>query len=367
MAIGQASQSVVAKAAGVSQTAVSLALRNHPSIPEATRERIKAIAEQVGYRPNPYIAALMKQVRRRRRVIERPTIAYVTSHLEKDGWRQRGIFRRYFEGASKRATELGYKLEEFWLKEPGMNGERLGKIFWTRSIDGAILAPLPHGRGHVHMQWDRIAAATINFSVVRPNLHRAANHQMQSLSMAVRRLVKLGYGRIGLAMPLESDARADHNWAASFLFHQEQMSSEQKWPMLVTEAWHEAAFAEWCRLRRPDVVISTDSRVVQWLGRMGLRIPTDVGFVCLEWGEDESEYTGIRQNARLVGAAAVDLVVEQLEHNERGLPDHPKTVLIGGDWVDGETVIDRTTREGHGDDAGRMRAGPMAAGQPVVS
>lgn len=342
MGMGHASQSVVAKAAGVSQTAVSLALRNHPSIPGRTRERIRAVAEQLGYRPNPYIAALMKQVRRRRRVVERPTIAYVTSHPEKDGWRQRPIFRRTFDGANKRANELGYKLEEFWLKEPGMNGDRLGKILWTRSVDGVILAPLPRGRGHVHMKWDRLAVATINFSVVRPNLHRAAHHQMQSLSLAVRRLLKMGYTRIGLAMPTESDARADHNWAASFLFHEEH-KGDQKWPKLVTESWDEGAFCDWYKLRRPEVVMSTDPEVMRWLARIGVRVPEDVGFLNLEWGEGHPECTGIRQNARLVGAAAVALVVEQLEHNQRGLPAHPKTVLIGGEWVEGRTVLDRNS------------------------
>lgn len=341
MGMGHASQSVVAKAAGVSQTAVSLALRNHPSIPVRTRERIRVIAEKLGYRPNPYIAALMKQVRRRRRVVERPTIAYITSHPDKDSWRERSIFRRTFDGAARRSAELGYKLEEFWLKEPGMNGDRLGKILWTRSIDGVILAPLPRGRGHVHMKWDRLAAATINFSVVRPNLHRAAHHQMQSLSMAVRRLLRLGYRRIGLAMPRETDARADHNWAASFLFHEDHMGGPERWPRLVTDEWHEAAFCDWYRLRRPDVIMSTDARVMRWLELMGVRVPIDVGFVNLEWGEDETNSTGIRQNVRLVGAAAVDLVVEQLEHNERGLPVHPKTVLIGGEWVEGSTVLER--------------------------
>ncbi len=42
---------------------------------------------------------------------------------------------------------------------------------------------------------------------------------------------------------------------------------------------------------------------------------------------------GIDQNGERVGAAAVDLVVEQLHANEFGLPQNPKTVLIEGRWV----------------------------------
>ncbi|MCC6356545.1 MAG: LacI family DNA-binding transcriptional regulator [Verrucomicrobiae bacterium] len=356
MGTAHPSQSLVAQAAGVSQTAVSLALRNHPSIPERTRERIKAIAAQMGYRPNPYVAALMKQVRGRRRVVDRPTLAYLTSHPDRDGWRSKGLFRRNFEGAAERAADLGYRLEEVWLKEPGMCGDRASQVLWARSIDGVIIAPLPRGRGHVHLDWDRFAAATIGYSVVRPRLHRAAYHQMQSLSLGVRHLMKMGHERIGMAVPAETDARSDHAWTASFLMLRHQFAAHGRWGMLVTDDWHEAVFREWFQRWRPEVVLSSDLNAMQWLGRMGLRVPTDAGFVHLEWGQDEADCAGIRQNARMVGAAAVDLVVEQLERNERGLPDHPKVVLVGGDWMDGDTVMDRAGRSARQEEVQRVAA-----------
>jgi hypothetical protein len=39
-----------------------------------------------------------------------------------------------------------------------------------------------------------------------------------------------------------------------------------------------------------------------------------------------------------VGAAAVDLLAYQLNHNERGLAPFPKTVLIDGFWRDGDSM-----------------------------
>ena len=50
----------VAKVAGVHFTTVSLALRRHPSIPEATRERIRRVAERIGYAPDPVFGALTR-------------------------------------------------------------------------------------------------------------------------------------------------------------------------------------------------------------------------------------------------------------------------------------------------------------------
>ena len=48
----------VARLAGVSAATVSRALRDHPRISVGTRARIKALARQVGYRPNPRARAL---------------------------------------------------------------------------------------------------------------------------------------------------------------------------------------------------------------------------------------------------------------------------------------------------------------------
>jgi hypothetical protein len=42
----------------------------------------------------------------------------------------------------------------------------------------------------------------------------------------------------------------------------------------------------------------------------------------------------------MVGAAAVDTVVAQIHRNERGVPVFPKTVMIEGSWMDGETAPD---------------------------
>lgn len=46
----------------------------------------------------------------------------------------------------------------------------------------------------------------------------------------------------------------------------------------------------------------------------------------------------LRNDPRL---PAADLVIEQLHHNERGLPAHPKSVLLPSEWVPGRTIRPR--------------------------
>ncbi len=52
----------IAKAMGVSPSTVSRALKDHPDISEATRERIKSFAHKVNYRPNALALSLKSQV-----------------------------------------------------------------------------------------------------------------------------------------------------------------------------------------------------------------------------------------------------------------------------------------------------------------
>ena len=53
----------IAAAAGVSVMTVSLALRGNPRISIATRDRIKRLADELGYHPDPELSRLMNHLR----------------------------------------------------------------------------------------------------------------------------------------------------------------------------------------------------------------------------------------------------------------------------------------------------------------
>ena len=94
----------IAQQAGVSRAAVSMALRNHPRIPEATRQRIQSIAAKLGWRPNPLLAEAMSAIRAGQPPAERVTLAYITAHAKRDAWRRVPFFRRCHEGAAARGV-----------------------------------------------------------------------------------------------------------------------------------------------------------------------------------------------------------------------------------------------------------------------
>ncbi len=329
----------IADRAGVSRMAVSLALRNSPKISKKTSERIRQIADQMGYRPNPMVSALMTQLRQGREVKKPTTLAYVTAYATADGWRQPGPFVEFFTGAKKRAEALGYKLDEWWLRRPGLSAKRFCDILYTRNIHGLIIAPLPLGGGELELDWPRFATATIGYSVTSPNIHRASNDQYRTIRLALAELTKLGYRRIGMAMTAENDERVQHNWSAGMLVYQSLIPAKQRVPSLLAEGPFARAFAEWYGKHRPDAVVGHTRQCLRVFEELGVRVPQDVGFAHLALSEGDL-WAGVNQNAELVGVAAIDLVDAQLRRNERGIPTPQKTTLIPGHWVAGPTVRD---------------------------
>ena len=330
----------IADVVGCSRMAVSLALRNSPKISAATSARIRKVADEMGYRPNPMVSALMTQLRHGRTVKRPTTIAYVTAYPTEDGWRVPGLFTEFHTGVRKRAEALGYKIEEYWLRRPGLSEKRFCDVLYARNVLGLIIAPLPAGGGTLALDWPRFAAAAIGYSVTSPSIHRASNDQYSTIRLAVAELTRLGYRRLGLALTRDGDERVKNNWSAGMLVEQSLIATERRVPVLLADGQFEEAFAAWFLHYRPDVILTQSWQCRRVLKNLGVGVPEDVGVVNLGVTAEEPQWAGMNQNAELVGAAALDLVDAQLRRNEHGIPVQPKTVLIPGHWVAGPTVRD---------------------------
>jgi LacI family transcriptional regulator len=330
----------IADKAGLSKAAVSLALRNHPSIAPETRKRIQELARQLGYQPNPLVSALMTYQRTTK--VQRPThltLAIVVNFSHDSGWKEY-VSDDLLSTAAEQASHHGYKLEEFWLGDLNMNPQRLSAVLYQRNIPGVIVAPLPAAHGLLSMDWQRFASVAIGYSLLRPPLHRVTTDRFQAMRLAVYRLRRLRYSRIGLAMHSNQDARVNHQWGAAFLWEQQQIPSSERIPPLLVEErdWHEHEFAKWFELHRPDVILGYDPSIIDWLKKLGRRVPEDVGFAHL-WAPDSSgQFGGLYHNPPAIGSAAVDFLVGMIHRNERGIPPVPQTLLLDATWQDGTTI-----------------------------
>jgi LacI family transcriptional regulator len=331
----------IAKRARVSRSTVSRALRDHPAIPHSTRQRIKTIADELGYRPNPFVTVLMSQLKLVKRTDVTSTLALVSAFPLGTGWKDNPSVTRMVEGAIVQSNRLGYRLETFYLAEPGMTPERLSSILDTRRIPGVIILPTPESGSDLKLEWAKFCAVALGYSLASPNLHRVCNHLAHTIAKTLDNVISLGYRRIGLALRSDTDTRVDHSWRSGYLLYADMFPEVEFLPMLLTCNWNKESFCAWYLKHKPEVVITDDLSTQEWLRHLRVRIPRDVGLAHLDCSKSRHICSGIDQHHEIMGAAAVDLVVGQLYRNETGVPLHPKTVMIEGTWINGMTLVNR--------------------------
>jgi len=323
----------VARSAGVHRTTVSLSLRNHPRIPAETRDRVKAIAQQLGYRMNPLVSALM-QSRRTGKPVKHAALAYVTNYPTRWGWRPEHHDRPdFFPGAVERARDFGYKLEHFWLAEPGMTSRRFCDMLSARSINGLIIGRLPPGQHSLALEWDRFSCVALGMTLRSPVLHRVTENHYDTVWQAMARCRERGYRRVGFLFSDDNDSpRVGDRWLGAYLRQQMEFPARDRLPVCPKNPTDEAGFRAWFRRYKPDALLVNNPRVlIDWLTNLGLSVPRDVGVVALEHRR-ELECTGIDYDPAKIGALAVEMLIGLMHRNETGIPSDPHEVLLNGEW-----------------------------------
>ena len=124
----------IAANVGVTPTTVSLALRDSPRISEAMRQRVKQVADDLGYRPNAELSRVMMQLKSRRRSDVRPVLALIMPGDRNQNTENK--LRGLFQGMAETA---GYGVDVICFEERRMNFSRMADILRNRGIRGALL------------------------------------------------------------------------------------------------------------------------------------------------------------------------------------------------------------------------------------
>ncbi len=336
----------IAERTGVTRMAVSLALRGKPGVSEDTRTRVLAAAKELGYEPDPEVAKLLSRIRSRTPAETRACLALLTSGESPAEWKKSVTERKYVEGAIDRARRYGYRVEEFWVNKPGLSSNRLSSIIWNRGIEGVIIAPL-QGRlsgdspSSIDLDYSLFSVVEISETVTWPDLDRSIHDQYTSMLRLLDELQSLQYLKIGLVLEKALDRRVNGKWTAAYLRHRLSHGERNMPPPLLLAKADLKAFARWYDKHQPDAVISVDRFGLSMIREQGLSIPGDVAYASLDLDGltgDEAGISGIDQNSRQVGAAAVDMLVAAIQRGERGIPPHPIRTEIEGTWVMGKST-----------------------------
>lgn len=310
-----------------------MALRNHPRIGADTRRRVQATAKKLGYRPDPHLSRLMGYLRANKTVKYQETIGFLSDNAHLNEWR--GYSQAdYFLGAAERASELGYRLELFHLRTPGLTHANLSRVLRTRGIRGLLTSAFREANATLELDWPHFATVACGYSLSQPVVDRTTTDYYRAMLMVTEKLAAEGCRRIGLCLNVKDDTKVLHLWQSAFLLFQHRLPAASQVPIHeVTES--KTDIRGWLKTARPDAVISAGCDFPQLFERMTERLaPEKIRYVNLNIHHADARSRGVDQDSYLVGWHACSHLVALLNRNELGLPVHPQITFTEFHWVE---------------------------------
>lgn len=333
----------IAKAVGMSHVAVSLALRDSPRVSLERRALVKAMAERLGYRPDPMLASLAAYRQGKREIGIRACLAWINQWRDPGALRAFKEFDRYWQGARESSERLGYRLEEFcW--PMGHSGRRLQTILETRGVRGLLIPPHRDGLELPEFDWSRFSVVRFGASVQTLAAHSITSDQSHCARLSFEKASERGYRRVGYVSDENFERNTRGHFREGYLNAQEELASPgRRLKTLVLKAEEKSRlvqFRAWCKSQKPDAVITTLVNIRPLLDASGLRVPEDLGVATTSVLDGHFD-AGADQNSQEIGRVAVSTLAGMILENERGLPRYQRRVLVQGRWVDGMSLPER--------------------------
>lgn len=326
----------IAAELGLGVPTVSMALRGHRDIAAATRERVRAKADEMGYKPDPAMRALA-DYRTGQRSSSRKwdRVAFLHDWPSEEAWHSHFFYGGWRGELEAVAAEHGVMIEQHWL---GAEGELAAGVFRSlqhRGISGLLLAPpaLTHEpteivlpRGHAFQ------VVTFGPEHLYRQFHTVQFDYYENLRLAWSKLWENGHRRIGLVYKRLEGWRTGMAWRAAF--HIEKLEAGWKPGTMMPLALEledpdrdRAAYEDWLRKGRYDAVISSVYEVEAW--NRSVSKPPDLAFFNVR----SAGQKGIDINLKQLIRSAFELLYMEMQHTLVERHDLPFRVHIPGRWV----------------------------------
>lgn len=336
----------IARKVGVSHVTVSLALRGHPRISEKTKSLVRMAAEELGYRPDPMLAALANYRRGKVAASISACVAWINAWPNPDDLRAHKEFDFYWRGALLAAEKFGYRLEEFRVGGK-CSPKRLHDILTARGIRGILLPPqYPHPSWE-EFPWEEYSIVRFGRSLRSPRTHLVTSDQSANAHLAFDEIRKRGYRRIGFVTD-ESNVARGHVFEAGFLLAQRSVDTRDRVEILslrdVPVKQQPRKIASWIKREKVDAVFTDLPDLPQLLAKTGRKVPDDVPLAVSSVLDAKAD-AGIDQHPEEIGRVGFLLLNSLINDRAQGIPRIFRQVLVEGAWVDGKSLPTRAAVE----------------------
>jgi LacI family transcriptional regulator len=301
----------VARLAGVSQSTTSRAMSGEGYVAEAVRQRVLAVADELGYVPHAMARSLRKQVNR--------SIGVLVSNLRNT------FYADLAAGIASRARSQGYTM--MLVDDEGLADVELGaaEAFVATRAAGVIVTPLS-ALVSTYLLKQNIPVVEVDRQFSAGRCDGVIIDNADIAKRMTDHLVDLGHTHIALLFD-------ETNWttgAERFAGYQRSLdeSGIAADPSLVVSAgWgaddaRKATVNMLARRDHPTAVIAANYVLAEGVWRaasdLGLRIPDDLSLVSFDDAQWMSMVnpgiTAVSQDAVALGGTAMDRLLDRIEH-----------------------------------------------------
>lgn len=330
--MGSVSIKDIARVAKVSHSTVSRALRNSPLVSRETAERIRQIAEEMGYRPSAVARSLVTR--------KTKTIGVVVTTIADP------FIAEVVSGIEEVANDHGYSV---FLANSNADPDREIKVvhsFHERRVDGILVTASRVGALYIgHLSEMKVPIVLINNQHPGEFVHSVMIDNVTASRMATEHLIHLGHRRIayiGDQFGYQSDTERFAGYRQAL-----ERAGLTFQPELVVhgDGKPEGGMRAMEQLLRlsplPTAVFCYNDMTALGALRVarmrGLRVPEDISLVGFDdlfiASYTEPPLTTIRQPKRRMGQRAMELLLQLL----RG-EDSQQTI-----WMQGELIVRHST------------------------
>ncbi len=337
----------IAKKLGVSRSTVSMALRNSHSISPEMCAKVQRMARKMGYEPDPFLSGLAAFSRSRVSKKVQGVLAWINHWENPRQLRQFREFDAYWKGANEAAKRFGYRVDEVRWGED-CSPKRLEQILRARGIEGVLIPPHHELLDWKDFDWTRFSVLRFGMSVQNPDSNQVTSDVFRAVVMAMRQIHEYGYRRIGFTVNEEFNARLGGNFLSGYFYSQALLNLPPLPPLTTTMMARdhedlqreERVLKQWLGEHNPDAILTADIEIPNMLGELGIRVGRDIGVAGTSILDIPVD-AGIDQRSEAVGRIAVEMLVKQININERGEPPDPCRIMVESRWQDGHSMPKR--------------------------
>jgi len=334
-------KSIAAKC-GVSVSTVSLVLSGKGKISRELTEKVQKTTAEMGYVPNPQLAALASKRFRSDYAEALNRVALLEFPL--DLANPEFVSNLYRELLQKEGQRLGYDIHVMAASGKEEN-EALAKKLFQEGFQGLVsTGEPPETLFHPDTNQSRFPVVqcgrgrrSIDVNTVRSDIFR-------SLKKGFLILRNLGYTRIGFGIgfhdhPIEDD---EARFAAISALQSFYLPKTERIPCYRGKIQDRKRYIEWVQGNRPEVVIGFNNLHRWMLEDAGYRLPEDLGFISLhldaEEGHRKDPTTGLDQERKEIAAQSILLLDQLIRYKTLGFAEAPVEVVVESVWKEGTTL-----------------------------